>query len=81
MMKKLWCWRGKFNSDLNDAKDIEPLITNCEHTRIVEENKKIFSTTIKSSEYERPIYHPIPSSIIMLNEEEKEKLSKIFFDK
>ena len=73
MMRKLWSWRENFKSDLNGAKDKEPLITNSQPTRIVEENKNFLSTTTKSSEYERPI-HPIPSSIIMLNEEEKEKL-------
>ena len=58
---------------------VEPLITNCQPTRIVEENKNFFSTTTISSEYERPI-HPIPSSIIMLNEEEKEKIEFVLIN-
>ena len=67
MMRKLWSWRENFKSDE------EPLITNSQPTRIVEVNKNFLSTTTKSSEYEQPI-HPIPSSIIILNEEEKDEL-------
>ena len=79
MMKKIRCWIAQFKSDLNGAKDKEPLVTNCKPTGIVEENKNFFSTTTKSSKYEQPI-HPIPSSIIILNEEEKQKLKFVLIN-
>ena len=41
MMKKLRFWSKQVKSDLNSAKDIEPLIKNCHQpTEIVEEIKK-----------------------------------------
>ena len=62
--------------DLDGAKDINPLIKNCQRTGIVEEKKKVFSTTTKSIDYKQPI-HPIPSSQIVLNEEEKQELETV----
>ena len=79
MMKKIRCWIPQIKSDLNGAKDKEPLVTNCEPTGIVEENKNFFSTTTKSSKYERPI-HPIPSSIIIMNEEDKEEVKSVLIN-
>ena len=46
----------------------------------VEVKKKMFSKTSTSFDYEQPI-HPIPSSQIVLSEEEKLELESVLFEK
>lgn len=64
--------------DSNGEKDIDPLLKNCQSNATVEVKKERFSKTSKSLDYEQPV-HPIPSSIIVLNETEKLQLEDILF--
>ena len=66
---------GKQN--LNGEKDTDPLLRNCQSVDIVEnKDQKDFKITKK---YEQPI-HPIPSSIIVLSDEEKLELESVLFE-
>ena len=62
--------------NLNGERDVDPLLKNCQPIAIIEETKKGLKKTSKSLEYKQPI-HPIPSSQIVLNEEEKQELETV----
>ena len=64
--------------DSNGEKDVHPLLKISQPNGNVEVKKKILSKTSKSLDYEQPI-HPIPSSQITLNEEEKLELEYVLF--
>ena len=64
--------------DLNGEKDVDPLLNISEQSGKVEVTKKLLSKTSKSLDYEQPI-HPIPSSQIVLTEEEKLQLEAVIF--
>ena len=57
--------------NLNGEKDTDPLLRNCQSVDTMEnKDQKSFKTPKK---YAQPI-HPIPSSLIVLNEDEKLEL-------
>ena len=64
--------------NLNGERDVDPLLKNCQPIAIIEETKKGLKKTSKSLEYKQPI-HPIPSSQIVLTEEEKLQLEAVIF--
>ena len=64
--------------DSNGDKDIDPLLNNCQGT-VEKEEKELSQTTKNSSPYKQPI-HPIPSSQIVLNEEEKLEFEAVIFE-
>ena len=64
--------------DVNGVKDVDPLLNIPNLSRNVEVKKKMLSKTSTSLDYEQPI-HPIPSSQITLNEEEKLELEYVLF--
>jgi hypothetical protein len=63
--------------DLNGEKDTDPLLRNCQSFDTVDTKDRYCSK--RSKKYVQPI-HPIPSSLIMLNEEEKLELEAVLFD-
>ena len=63
--------------DSNGEKDTDPLLRNCQSVDTVEnKDQKKFQMPKK---YAQPI-HPIPSSIIVLNDEEKLELESVLFE-
>ena len=65
--------------DLNGEKDVDPLLNIPDQSGKVEVKKKVLSKTSKSLDYEQPI-HPIPSSLIKLNEEDKLDFESVIFE-
>ena len=66
------------NKDSNGDKDIDPLL-NYSQATVVKEEKELAKTTKNSPPYKQPI-HPIPSSQIVLNEEEKSEFEAVIFE-
>ena len=68
---------AQFKQDSNGEKEINHLIRNCQSVKILEnKNEKTLKLPKK---YVQPI-HPIPSSLIVLNEDEKLELEAVLFD-
>ena len=63
--------------DLDGEKDTDPLLRNCQSVDTVEnKDQKDFKMPKK---YEQPI-HPIPSSTIVLTDEERLELESVLFE-
>ena len=62
--------------DSNGDKDIDPLLKKCKNSK---EKKELSKTTENSTPYKQPI-HPIPSSQIVLTEEEKLEFEAVIFE-
>ena len=63
--------------DSNGEKDTDPLLRNCQSVDTLENKDKKSLKTPKK--YKQPI-HPIPSSLIVLNDEEKLELESVLFE-
>ena len=63
--------------DLNGEKDTDPLLRNCQSVDTLENKDK--KSLKLPKKYEQPI-HPIPSSLIVLNDEEKLELESVLFE-
>ena len=67
----------QFKHDSNGEKEINPLIRNCQSVDILENKNE--KTLKMPKKYVQPI-HPIPSSMFVLNEDEKLELEAVLFD-
>ena len=63
--------------DSNGEKDTDPLLRNCQSVDTLENKDK--KSLKMPKKYEQPI-HPIPSSLIVLNDEEKLELESVLFE-
>ena len=63
--------------NLNGEKDTDPLLRNCQSVDILENKNE--KTLKMPKKYVQPI-HPIPSSMFVLNEDEKLELEAVLFD-